>query len=90
MSVRKFDFTGGVAMVTGSATGIGHATAVAFAREGADLVLVDTHKELGVSAIQEAFTAESTEANWNRVINVNLKGVWLCMKYQMLQASMAY
>ena len=27
-------------------------------------------------------TAEHSEANWDNVINVNLKGVWLCMKYQ--------
>lgn len=130
---RKYDFTGGVAMVTGSATGIGHATAVAFAREGADLVLVDTQNELGKKTIQEieelgrkaifiqgdvsrdedikrvmaetikvfgrldcafnnagiegeqASTADCTEKNWDRVINVNLKGVWLCMKYQIAQ-----
>lgn len=27
-------------------------------------------------------TADHSEANWDNVINVNLKGVWLCMKYQ--------
>lgn len=27
-------------------------------------------------------TAECTEGNWDRVIAVNLKGVWLCMKYE--------
>ncbi len=27
-------------------------------------------------------TADHTEENWDRVINTNLKGVWLCMKYQ--------
>lgn len=27
-------------------------------------------------------THECTEDNWNRVVDVNLKGVWLCMKYQ--------
>ena len=26
-------------------------------------------------------TVELTESNWDRVINTNLKGVWLCMKY---------
>lgn len=133
MPIRKFDFTGGVAMVTGSATGIGHATAVAFAREGADVVLVDTNQEVGIKTIKEveslgrkaifiqgdvsheadikrvmaetikvfgrldcAFnnagiegeqgsTADCTEANWDKVINVNLKGVWLCMKHQIPQ-----
>ncbi len=27
-------------------------------------------------------TAEITEANWDRVIGINLIGVWLCMKHQ--------
>lgn len=27
-------------------------------------------------------THECTEENWNRTINVNLKGVWNCMKYE--------
>ncbi len=27
-------------------------------------------------------THECTEENWDRTLNVNLKGVWLCMKYQ--------
>lgn len=27
-------------------------------------------------------TAECTEENWDRTIAVNLKGVWLCMKYE--------
>ena len=28
---------------------------------------------------------ESTEEDWNRVVNINLKGTWLCMKYQITQ-----
>ena len=27
-------------------------------------------------------TVEATEESWDRVINTNLKGVWLCMKYE--------
>jgi NAD(P)-dependent dehydrogenase (short-subunit alcohol dehydrogenase family) len=27
-------------------------------------------------------TADCTEDNWERVISVNLKGVWLCMQYE--------
>ncbi len=30
----------------------------------------------------QAFTTDCSEANWNCVIDTNLKGVWLCMKYQ--------
>jgi len=29
--------------------------------------------------------AESTEETWDRVLGVNLKGVWLCMKYELRQ-----
>ena len=29
--------------------------------------------------------ADCTEENWDNVINVNLKGVWLCLKYELLQ-----
>lgn len=30
----------------------------------------------------EVLTAECTEADWDRVIDIDLKGQWLCMKYQ--------
>lgn len=29
---------------------------------------------------EQAPTAQTTEENWNRVIDINLRGVWLCMK----------
>jgi len=32
-----------------------------------------------------AATHECTEENWEKVIGVNLKGVWLCMKYEIAQ-----
>ena len=32
-----------------------------------------------------ARVADCTEDNWDRTIRVNLKGVWLCMKYEILQ-----
>jgi NAD(P)-dependent dehydrogenase (short-subunit alcohol dehydrogenase family) len=32
-----------------------------------------------------ASTHECTEENWEKVIGVNLKGVWLCMKYEIAQ-----
>jgi NAD(P)-dependent dehydrogenase (short-subunit alcohol dehydrogenase family) len=31
---------------------------------------------------ESAFTHEVTEENFEKVIGINLKGVWLCMKYQ--------
>lgn len=33
-------------------------------------------------------TAEYSEEDWDHVINVNLKGIWLCMKYEILQMQM--
>src|SRR5512136_408413 len=32
-----------------------------------------------------ALIADCAEADWDREINVNLKGVWLCMKYEIPQ-----
>jgi NAD(P)-dependent dehydrogenase (short-subunit alcohol dehydrogenase family) len=121
---------GKVALVTGGSAGIGRATAVAFARLGARVVVSDVNVEGGEKTIEairneggeavfikadvsredevkamvdgtlEAFerldfafnnagiegeqapTAECTEENWDRVIGINLKGVWLCMRHQ--------
>lgn len=36
----------------------------------------------GVEGTSNILTADYTEEDWNRVIDTNLKGVWLCMKYQ--------
>ena len=126
----SFDFSGQVAFVTGAATGIGRATALAFAKSGAKVVAVDINQvdaeatvrmaqEIGAEAMfvncdvskpdevsaavettvaaygtidhafnnagvegTQAITGDSDEANWDRVIDINLKGVWACMKYQ--------
>jgi NAD(P)-dependent dehydrogenase (short-subunit alcohol dehydrogenase family) len=32
-----------------------------------------------------AFTADSTREDWDRVIGINLRGVWSCMKYELRQ-----
>jgi NAD(P)-dependent dehydrogenase (short-subunit alcohol dehydrogenase family) len=45
-------FQGKVAVVTGAGVGIGQAAAVAFAREGASVVVVDRSRENGESATQ--------------------------------------
>ena len=123
---------GKVALITGAASGIGRATAIAAAREGAKVLVADAvlagedtvklikqadgeaafHKcdvtraaevEATVAAAVKVFgrldcahnnagiigkslhTADDTEENFDRIIAVDLKGVWLCMKYEILQ-----
>jgi len=120
-----------VALVTGAATGIGKATALAFARKGCALVLADLdlaraeqvatevramgpeaiaveadvaspgnvsalHDTLmehfgrldyacnnaGIEGIQ-APTAETTLDNFDQVIGINLRGLFLCMQSQL-------
>ncbi|MFC1532004.1 glucose 1-dehydrogenase [Thermodesulfobacteriota bacterium] len=119
-----------IAIVTGGGSGIGKATALVFADEGARVAIADISdngkdtvrliKERGGDAIfvkcdvskasdvQElirntidsyggldcAFnnagigtgepktTVECSEEDWDRLIDINLKGIWLCMKYE--------
>jgi NAD(P)-dependent dehydrogenase (short-subunit alcohol dehydrogenase family) len=121
---------GKVAVVTGASSGIGRATALAFAREGAKVVVADVTVEGGEETVAqvkkaggeaifvktdvskavevEALVAKAvatygrldcahnnagiagnaktivddTEDNWDRILAINLKGVWLCMKYE--------
>ena len=122
------NYTGKVAFVTGAANGIGRATALAFAREGASVVVADVSEQgnqetarliedlvgrslavkcdvtrpedvkAALDKTIEAFgrqdfafnhagveqnnaaTAEIEEAEWERIVNINLRGVFLCMK----------
>jgi len=125
---------GKVALVTGAASGIGRATALTFAREGAKLVIADmnadggqqtvhmitenggaatfiqvnvtqateveamisqtvetygrldcAHNNAGVGSRPRVLLHELPEESWNHVIDINLKGVWLCMKYEITQ-----
>jgi NAD(P)-dependent dehydrogenase (short-subunit alcohol dehydrogenase family) len=39
----------------------------------------------GVAQSVKAPTADYTEEDWDRVMKINLKGVWLCMKYEIRQ-----
>jgi NAD(P)-dependent dehydrogenase (short-subunit alcohol dehydrogenase family) len=126
-------FENKVALVTGAASGMGLATAQAFAETGPAVVLADFredsvkaeaqklvtagHKAVALRCdvsddaqvapmvdrtvaefgrLDAAFnnagvmariapTADSTREEWDRVIGINLRGVWSCMKYELRQ-----
>src|SRR6266536_2667414 len=71
---------GKAGLVTGAAGGIGRATALALAREGAAGVLVCDLESRRADG--EATVRLIEQADFDRVIAVNLKGVWLGMKHQ--------
>lgn len=119
-----------VALVTGGSTGIGRATALAFAKTCSRVAVADILVEEGKKTVEmikkegeeaifikadiskpgevkamidqvikaygrldcafnnagiegdQGTTAECTIENWDRVIGINLTGVWLCMKYE--------
>lgn len=120
-----------VGLVTGAGSGIGQMTALFFAREGANVSVVDVDADAGMQTVRQieaqggqaifiecdvsksddvkAMVAETiktfgqldcafnnagishgkakihdlSESEWDRVLNINLKGVWLCMKYEL-------
>lgn len=64
MTSQQRQFTGKIAVVTGAANGIGRASAIAFAREGADVAILDREAD----ALEE--TAEELRRHGMRVLPV--------------------
>jgi NAD(P)-dependent dehydrogenase (short-subunit alcohol dehydrogenase family) len=129
----NISFENKVALVTGAGSGLGLATAKAFAEAGASVVLADWHEEAVRSAaadlaanghkalaircdvandadveamvakivaefsrldaaynnagVQNALaeTADATREDFDRVMGINLRGVWACMKFELQQ-----
>jgi len=126
-------FPGKIAFITGAASGIGRATAVAFAREGARVAVLDRTEDalrhtadaikdaggevlvigcdVSVPAQVEAAVARTVETfgrldiafnnagienkaapvheieldEWDRILNINLRGTFVCMKHELAQ-----
>lgn len=127
------NFQNKVALVTGGSSGMGRATAIAFAKYGAKVVIAARREDKSRAAIEQIHDAggdahfiktdmanpneiqsliektidyygrldyafnnagvegkfapitELTETDWEQIISVNLKAVWLCMKYEIEQ-----
>jgi 3-oxoacyl-[acyl-carrier protein] reductase len=78
------DFTGKVAVVTGSARGIGLAIARRFAEAGASVVLCDVSEEHVVvnnaGITRDTLMLRMDEKDWDLVLDINLKGAFLVTK----------
>ncbi len=129
----NLSFENKVVLVTGAASGLGLATAKAFAESGASVVLADWNEKDAQSAAQElankghktlavrcdvsndaqveamvkqtvatfgrldaaynnagvqnvlAETADTAREDYDRVMGINLQGVWSCMKFELQQ-----
>jgi NAD(P)-dependent dehydrogenase (short-subunit alcohol dehydrogenase family) len=133
MTEQDTPHRGKVAFVTGAANGIGRAAALAFAREGANVVVADVSEQgnhetarmieqaggrvlavrcdvsrdedvkAALDRAVEAFgrldyafnnagveqpitpAADLTAEEWDRIVAIDLRGVFLCMKHQILR-----
>jgi NAD(P)-dependent dehydrogenase (short-subunit alcohol dehydrogenase family) len=127
------DFAGKVAIVTGGTAGIGRAAAIAYAQQGAKVVVAGRRFEAGQETVrlikaaggealfiqtdvteetdvktmvdrtvsvfgrldmafnnagvfgESAVLTEQTDDDYDRIMTANVKGVWLCMKYEIAQ-----
>jgi NAD(P)-dependent dehydrogenase (short-subunit alcohol dehydrogenase family) len=129
----NISFENKVALVTGAASGLGLATAKAFAESGASVVLADWNEEATQAAAKDlaaqgrktlaircdvsddaqveamvaqtvaafgrldvaynnagiqnvlAETADSTREDYDRVMAINLRGIWNCLRFELQQ-----
>jgi NAD(P)-dependent dehydrogenase (short-subunit alcohol dehydrogenase family) len=129
----NISFENNVALVTGAASGLGFATAKAFAESGASVALADWNQKAVRSAAEElaakghktlaihcdvsdddqveamvdrtvaafgrldaaynnagvqnivAETADASREDFDRVLGINLRGIWSCMKFELRQ-----